>query len=118
MVTTQVNVKHTCKTQRTLLQVTLQKCCASFAHRVRRVLQSVDALEPSVFVPCLQIRVGRFDSGSRLHYFQFLLYKAFNLGNQIQIRLKRQCRAGNTRYIGYEAAPLPVIAGNGSDTQI
>ena len=66
MVTTQVNVKHTCKTQCTLFQVTLQKCCASFAHRVRRVLQSVDALEPSVFVPRLQIRLAQFDSGSRL----------------------------------------------------
>ena len=66
MVTTLINVKHTCKTQRTPLRFTFQKCCASFAHRTYRVLQSVVALEPSVFVPCLQIRLAQFDSGSRL----------------------------------------------------
>ena len=34
---------------------------------MRRLLQVVVARWPSVFVPCLQIRVGRFDSGPRLH---------------------------------------------------
>jgi hypothetical protein len=42
------------------------KCCAGCAHRVRRVLQSVDALEPIGVSPCLQIRLAQFDSGSRL----------------------------------------------------
>ena len=38
-----------------------------FAHRVRRVVQVVDARGPIGGAPCLQIRVGRFDSGPRLH---------------------------------------------------
>jgi hypothetical protein len=48
---------------------TLQLRYAVCAHRVRRLLQVVVARWPSVFVPCLQIRVGRFDSGPRLHHF-------------------------------------------------
>ena len=39
---------------------------ADYAHRAGRVVQVVVARWPSVFAPCLQIRVGRFDSGPRL----------------------------------------------------
>ena len=40
-----------------------------YAHRASRVMQVVDARKPSVVGPCLQIRVGRFDSGPRLQFF-------------------------------------------------
>ena len=50
----------------------LQLRYAVCAHRVCRLLQVVVARWPSVFVPCLQIRVGRFDSGSRLQLNQGL----------------------------------------------
>ena len=57
------------KTRCTLFAITLQLCFTVCAHRVRRMLQVVVAGFNSVFVPCLQIRVGRFDSGPRLHIF-------------------------------------------------
>ncbi len=66
MVCTLVSAVQRYITHCTLFAITLQLCCAVCAHRVRRVLQSVVALWPSVFVPCLQIRLAQFDSGSRL----------------------------------------------------
>jgi hypothetical protein len=39
-----------------------------YAHRKCRVMQVVVARLCSVVLPCLQIRVGRFDSGPRLQY--------------------------------------------------
>jgi hypothetical protein len=53
----------------------LQLRYAVCAHRVWRLLQVVVARWPSVFVPCLQIRVGRFDSGPRLHHFSLEINK-------------------------------------------
>ena len=55
------------KTRCTLFVSTLQLRYAVCAHRVRRMLQVVVAGFNSVVLPCLQIRVGRFDSGPRLH---------------------------------------------------
>ena len=69
MVCTLVSVMQRCITYHTLFASTLQLRYAVCAHRVRRLLQVVVARWPSVFVPCLQIRVGRFDSGPRLHHF-------------------------------------------------
>jgi hypothetical protein len=66
MVCTLVSVVQRCITYHTLFASTLQLRYAVCAHRVRRLLQVVVARWPSVFVPCLQIRVGRFDSGPRL----------------------------------------------------
>jgi len=66
MVCTLVSVVQRCITYHTLFASTLQLRYAVCAHRVRRMLQVVVARWPSVFVPCLQIRVGRFDSGPRL----------------------------------------------------
>ena len=43
-----------------------KKMKADYAHRVCRVVQVVVARLCSVVLPCLQIRVGRFDSGPRL----------------------------------------------------
>ena len=54
------------KTRCTLFASTLQLSFAVCAHRVRRMLQVVVAGFNSVVLPCLQIRVGRFDSGPRL----------------------------------------------------
>ena len=67
MVCTLVTVVQHCITYRTPFANTLQLRYAVCAHRVCRLLQVVVARWPSVFVPCLQIRVGRFDSGPRLH---------------------------------------------------
>ena len=47
------------------------KVKAVYAHRVRRVVQVIDVRWPIGAAPCLQIRVGRFDSGPRLHHFSF-----------------------------------------------
>ena len=55
------------RTLRTLFTNTLLQCCKDCAHRKLHAVQSKCARWSSVFVPCLQIRVGRFDSGSRLH---------------------------------------------------
>ena len=50
---------------------TIAKVCTKrrgiCAHRILNCAQIQQAWKPSVFVPCLQIRVGRFDSGPRLH---------------------------------------------------
>ena len=54
------------KTRCTLFLNALQLRYAVCAHRVRRMLQVVVAGFNSVVLPCLQIRVGRFDSGPRL----------------------------------------------------
>ena len=54
------------KTRCTLFASALQLCFTVCAHRVRRMLQVVVAGFNSVVLPCLQIRVGRFDSGPRL----------------------------------------------------
>ena len=54
------------KTRCTLFAITLHLSCAVCAHRVRRMVQVVVAGLNSVVLPCLQIRVGRFDSGPRL----------------------------------------------------
>ena len=56
-----------CTTLRTLFINALLQCCKDCAHRNLHAVQSKCARWSSVFVPCLQIRVGRFDSGSRLH---------------------------------------------------
>ena len=53
-------------TLRTLCTNAAAKLSAVCAHRKCRVVQVVVARWPSVFVPCLQIRVGRFDSGPSL----------------------------------------------------
>ena len=51
---------------------TIAKMCTKrrviCAHRKLNCAQIQQAWKPSVFAPCLQIRVGRFDSGPRLHY--------------------------------------------------
>ena len=57
-----------CTTLRTLFTNTLLQCCKDCAHRKLHAVQSKCARWSSVFVPCLQIRVGRFDSGSRLQH--------------------------------------------------
>ena len=54
------------KTRCTLFAGTLHLRFTVCAHRVRRMLQVVVAGFNSVVLPCLQIRVGRFDSGPRL----------------------------------------------------
>ncbi len=56
-------------TLRTLYEKANKKKRADYVHRARWVLQSVDALEPSVVGPRLQIRLAQFDSGSRLQRF-------------------------------------------------
>ena len=66
MVCTLVTVVQHCITYRTPFANTLQLRYAVCAHRVRRMLQVVVAGFNSVVLPCLQIRVGRFDSGPRL----------------------------------------------------
>ena len=53
-------------TLRTLCTDAAAKLSAVCAHRKCRVLQVVVARLPSVLAPCLQIRVGRFDSGPSL----------------------------------------------------
>jgi len=55
-------------TLRTLFTNALLQCCKDCAHRKLHAVQSKCARWSSVFVPCLQIRVGRFDSGSRLQH--------------------------------------------------
>ena len=55
-----------CTTLRTLFTNALLQCRKDCAHRKLHAVQSKCARWSSVFVPCLQIRVGRFDSGSRL----------------------------------------------------
>ena len=53
---------------------TIAKVCTKrrgiCAHRILNCAQIQQAWKPSVFAPCLQIRVGRFDSGPRLHFVQ------------------------------------------------
>ena len=56
-----------CNTLCTLSSKTQHKCLLNYAHRRLKWINSMQARLPSVFVPCLQIRVGRFDSGPRLH---------------------------------------------------
>ena len=56
-----------CNTLCTLSSKTQHKCLLNYAHRILKCVDSMQARWPSVFVPCLQIRVGRFDSGPRLH---------------------------------------------------
>ena len=53
-------------TLRTLCVKAAAKNRTDYAHRAGRVMQVVAARKPSVVGPCLQIRVGRFDSGPRL----------------------------------------------------
>ena len=76
MVCTLVTVVQHCITYRTPFANALQLRYAVCAHRVCRLLQVVVARWSSVFVPCLQIRVGRFDSGPRL---QFTALSSFEL---------------------------------------
>ena len=57
-----------CAALRTLWENTLQKFRKSFAHQNILGVQHKRTRLNSVSVPCLQIRVGRFDSGPRLHY--------------------------------------------------
>jgi hypothetical protein len=58
------------------------QCRAVLAHVCNRVLKLYDSINDSVYVPCLQIRLAQFDSGSRLqcnartppeyvHFFSF-----------------------------------------------
>ena len=56
------------RTHSTLCLQAAVKICADYAHRVCRVVQVVVARLCSVVLPCLQIRVGRFDSGPRLQH--------------------------------------------------
>ena len=56
-----------CAALRTLWENTLQKFRKSFAHQKTIGVQHKRTRLNSVSVPCLQIRVGRFDSGPRLH---------------------------------------------------
>ena len=62
-----------CTTLRTLFTNALLQCRKDCAHRKLHAVQSKCARWSSVFVPCLQIRVGRFDSGSRLHHSKPLI---------------------------------------------
>ena len=61
------------KTHCTLCLQAAAKVCADYAHRVCRVVQVVVARLCSVVLPCLQIRVGRFDSGPRLQHIAQLV---------------------------------------------
>jgi hypothetical protein len=61
-----------CAALRTLWENTLQKFCKSFAHQKTIGVQHKRTRLNSVSVPCLQIRVGRFDSGPRLQLIQKL----------------------------------------------
>ena len=61
-----------CAALRTLWEITLQKFRKSFAHQKILGLQHKRTRLNSVSVPCLQIRVGRFDSGPRLQLIQKL----------------------------------------------
>jgi len=67
MVQTLFSVVQHCNTYCTLFVIALQLRCAVCAHRAYMLMQVIDVRCYSVFVPCLQIRVGRFDSGPRLH---------------------------------------------------
>ena len=79
------------KTRCTLFLNALQLRYAVCAHRVRRMLQVVVAGFNSVVLPCLQIRVGRFDSGPRLQiaalssfelravFFDAYRFRSFNI---------------------------------------
>ncbi len=58
----------------TLLTNAATKFSAVCAHRKCRVLQVVVARLPSVLAPCLQIRVGRFDSGPSLQIKRTIVY--------------------------------------------
>ena len=59
-----------CAALRTLWEITLQKFRKSFAHQKTIGVQHKRTRLNSVSVPCLQIRVGRFDSGPRLQLTQ------------------------------------------------
>jgi len=67
-------VQH-CITYCTLFASTLQLRCAVCAHRAYMLMQVVVARLPIGGAPCLQIRVGRFDSGPRLHHFSLEINK-------------------------------------------
>ena len=67
MVCTIFTVVQHCITYRTPFANTLQLRYAVCTHRVCRLLQVVVARWPIGVAPRLQIRVGRFDSGPRLH---------------------------------------------------
>jgi len=49
----------------TLFYTRVGQCCAGLAHVGSRVQKAVVARWPSVFVPCLQIRLAQFDSEAR-----------------------------------------------------
>ena len=55
------------RTLSTLLRWVEKTFAAVFTRWGNRVQNIVVARWPSVFVPCLQIRLAQFDSGSRLH---------------------------------------------------
>ena len=57
-----------CATFCTLSTITQHKCLLNYTHRDAKTAQSNKIRCLSVEVPCLQIRVGQFDSGPRLHY--------------------------------------------------
>ena len=61
-----------CAALRTLWKNTLQKFRKSFAHQKTIGVQHKRTRLNSVSVPCLQIRVGRFDSGPSLQLIQKL----------------------------------------------
>jgi hypothetical protein len=50
----------------TLFMLLAIKTRAVFAHRVNRFGELYVLINDSVYVPCLQIRLAQFDSGSRL----------------------------------------------------
>jgi len=67
MVYTFLSVLQRCIAYHTLFVCSLQVRYADCVHRMRRLLQVVVARLPIGVAPRLQIRVGRFDSGPRLH---------------------------------------------------
>ncbi len=60
------------KTFGTLFRMLATKTRAVFARRGSRLVKLYVSINDSVYVPCLQIRLAQFDSGSRLHMKQRL----------------------------------------------
>ena len=89
-----------------------------YAHRRCRVMQVVDARKPSVVGPCLQIRVGRFDSGPRLQSKRIIVdsvvrffssahsahpLHTFNAARHLRQAMQITCSLENTALV--DAAP-------------
>jgi hypothetical protein len=65
------------KTLGTLFMLLAIKTRAVFARRGNRFGELYVSINDSVYVPCLQIRLAQFDSGSRLQGF-ILIYQALS----------------------------------------